>query len=93
MRLVAVPVLLSAVGACGIASASMSWRMIEEVNSNLPESQRFDLLGWTVPKYRRLSREYKRLYPAGRLASQFWYFAAAMLALLIGVAWLIGSFE
>ena len=41
--------------------------MADKVNERLPEEQRFELLGWHFEKTQRLNREYRRLYPDGRL--------------------------
>jgi hypothetical protein len=92
MRLVAALVLLLAGVGSAIAATSVSWKMVEQVNSRLPDNERFDSVWWAFPKYLRLFRQYRRLYPSGRLVSHFWYLQTAMLVSLVGVAWLVGFF-
>jgi hypothetical protein len=93
VRLVVALVLLLVVVACGMASTFAAWRIVEEVNPRLPENEKFDPVGWTFPKQLRLFREYRRLYPSGRLVSRFWFLVTAMFTSLLGIAWLVGFFR
>ena len=93
LRLVVALVLLLVAASCGMASTAALWRMVEEVNPKLPENDKFDPMWWAFPKYLRLFREYRRLYPSGRLVRRFWSLVTAMFASLLGMAFLFGFFR
>jgi hypothetical protein len=52
---------------CGIGLSFTIFEMVDKVNGQLPAEQRFSRLGSYWFKYQRLKREYRRLYPYGRL--------------------------
>jgi hypothetical protein len=60
-------VLLLCVGAFGLASTINQFAIVEAVNAKLPEREQFDSLWWGPSKTSRLRREYRRLYPEGKL--------------------------
>ncbi len=93
MRLTAVVILLFGVGACGVVSSLVTWRMVDEVNQKLPEGERFESRGWHLAKRLRLHGEYDRLYPGGHRRRQLRYLFVAMFALLVGAAVLLGLFS
>jgi hypothetical protein len=66
------------VAACGLFSTLTDYEMLDKVNSQLPKQEQFDPLGWYWAKTSRLHREYKRLYPSGRLLQK--------QRLLVGIA-------
>jgi hypothetical protein len=49
------------VGACGVANAMISERMLTEVNAQLAETERFSRTWWDPMKNWRFYREYWRL--------------------------------
>jgi hypothetical protein len=53
---------------CGLLSTFAGYEMMDKVNAKLPKEDQFDPLGWYWSTTRRLHREYKRLYPSGRLS-------------------------
>jgi hypothetical protein len=53
--------------ACGMLSTFVFFDIVEQVNEQLPTERHFAPLGWYWTKYQKLGREYKRLYPDGRL--------------------------
>jgi hypothetical protein len=67
LRLAFTLVLLLCVGACGLASTINGFAIVEAVNAKLPEREQFDSLWWGPSKTSRLRREYRRLYPEGKL--------------------------
>ena len=77
-------------GVCGLASTLIGWRIVDDVNSRLPEKQQASWFGWHYSKSRRLIEEYRRLYPEGRRVDQQAMLAGASLALAIAVGWLFG---
>jgi hypothetical protein len=72
VRLIIGVTALASSPACGLAANLASWDMIDQVNQKLPWEQRFDWLFWYWSKHQRLFREYKRLYPTGRLRKRIW---------------------
>lgn len=58
---------MAAGGVLGLTSLAIHSRMIEDVNQKLPADQRFGDAWWGPGRTMRLGREYRRLYPDGRL--------------------------
>jgi hypothetical protein len=52
---------------CAVISSFLFWQEIGEVNRKLPENEQISYLGMYPQKYTRIKREYKRLYPNGRI--------------------------
>jgi len=52
---------------CGLLSTFAIFEMVDKVNDKLPETERFDHLGWHYFKHLRLNRKYRTLYPDGKL--------------------------
>ena len=78
LRLAFAFVLLLCVGAFGLASTITQFAMVEAVNAQLPAAEQFDFL-WRGPsKTSRLRREYRRLYPEGKLLRRQRVLAAVM---------------
>jgi hypothetical protein len=69
-RFVSAFVLILTAGFIGLAGALTSMRMVDEVNERLPPDQQFPLLGWHHFEFQPLIREYRRLYPSGRLIAR-----------------------
>jgi hypothetical protein len=67
IKIVVLIVALLICAICGIASMLKSQQMVNDVNSKLPDDQKFSPIGWYYAKHRRLLTEYRRLYPDGRL--------------------------
>ena len=66
---------------CGMTATFKMLGMVDQVNDRLPKEERFDPLGWYLSKSQRLHREYKRLYPDGRLLLQ--YYVACVWGLFV----------
>ena len=66
------------VGAFGLASTINQFAIIEAVNAQLPAREQFDFLWWGPSKRLRLRREYRRLYPEGKLLRRQSLLGAAM---------------
>ena len=60
-------VALACVSTCGMIATLANLEMMDKVNDKLPKKERLAALGWYFSKTQRLHREYKRLYPEGRL--------------------------
>lgn len=73
-----------------MAAAVTGFEIVDAVNAKLPESERFEPLGWYPAKTLRLHREYRRLYPLGRLLRRQGITAAIMLGCLVIVGGLLG---
>ena len=70
--------LLLSVGAFGLASTITGFAIVEAVNEKLPEREQFDPFWWGPSKTFRLRREYRRLYPEGKLLGRQSVLAGAM---------------
>jgi hypothetical protein len=55
---------------CGVSSTLIVWRMVDEVNVHLPDSEKFLLYDWSPRKSARLFQQYRSLYPSGRCIAQ-----------------------
>jgi hypothetical protein len=66
-----------AVAGFGIAAALNSF---EIVNARRPENERFDWSMWYPGKWERLHREYRRMFPSGKLLKRQGILGAYMLA-------------
>jgi hypothetical protein len=60
--------------------------MVDAVNSRLDEKDQFSHLGWHPMKTIRLRREYRRMFPDGRLIEKLSSVAGAQLVLLLALA-------
>ena len=85
-------VALACVSICGLVGSLTSMEMVDKVNDLLPKGEQFAPLGWYYSKNRRLKREYKRLYPDGRLLLKVQVLTALMFACLLICAWGFGFF-
>ncbi len=70
--------LVFSIAGLGIASALNQWAMVDAVNTQLPEQERFEPLGWWFGKAARLSQEYRRLFPSGPLLRRQGVYALLM---------------
>jgi len=82
---------LLGVATCELIGTLSHQEMVDKVNENLSERERFDPLGWYWPKSQRLRREYRRLYPEGRLIIKTRFLFGAMLACPLLAVWLFES--
>jgi hypothetical protein len=81
---------LAGVSACGIASTVVHNLMVEQVNAKLAAGDQFFPLWWNLTKTQRLNREYRRLYPEGRLLVGSRALGALMFACVLTCMWAIG---
>jgi hypothetical protein len=73
-----------------LVSGFIMYAMIGEVNRKLPDGQRVGYLFGYYGKYRRIFREYQRLYPNGRLGLYCKITAALGMASAAACIWLFG---
>ena len=85
-------VALACVAVMGIISTLTHLEMVDKVNERLPKEKQFDQLGWYVTKFLRLFREYKKLFPDGRLRLRLWVLTALMFGCVVVSAWGFGLF-
>jgi hypothetical protein len=76
----------------GMSVTFMIHEVVDEVNVNLPREQQFSQWGWYLFKYLRLHREYKRLYPNGRILLRSCIATALMFVCLLVCGWAFGFF-
>jgi len=75
------------------ASAFVLFAMIGEVNRKVPDQRRISYLFGYFNKYLLIFREYRRLYPDGRLAVYCYLLSLIALTLFVVSAWQIGLFR
>ena len=85
-------VALVCVSVCGLVATLTNLEIVDSVNDKLPQPEQFEALGWYLSKYQRLHREYKRLYPDGRLRLKVRVVTMLMFAFLLISAWCFGFF-
>lgn len=85
-------VALACISICGLVATFANFEMVDKVNGKLPKAEQFALLGWYWSKRQRLHREYKRLYPDGRLLLKVRVLTALTFACLLICAWSFGLF-
>ena len=66
-RVAAALALCLVMGGCGLACSIMFIQIFDAVNEKLPKAERFSEDWWYSARLTDLSRQYRRLYPAGRL--------------------------
>jgi hypothetical protein len=75
------------VSICGMTATFKMLGMVDQVNERLPKEEQFEPLGWYLTKTQRLHREYKRLYPDGRLLLQYYVACVLGIVCLLICAW------
>jgi hypothetical protein len=86
-RIVVGIVALACGSICCMIATFANFEMLYRVNASLPKSDQFNALGWYFFKTQRLHREYKRLYPAGRLLLKLRVLMALMIGCLFIAVW------
>jgi hypothetical protein len=84
---------LAGAAVCALLSTIVSFQMVNQVNERLAKEDHLAELGWYVPKSLRLHREYKRLYPSGRLLRLVRVLGGLMFFCLLIYAWSFGFFS
>jgi 4-hydroxybenzoate polyprenyltransferase len=82
--------LLLCVGGFGLAATFNNFAVVDAVNTKLPPDAQFNHFGWYLTKTMRLHREYRRLYPAGRLLRRQGVLAGLMFLCLLVAALFLG---
>jgi hypothetical protein len=85
-------VLFGAAMTCMVLSGLVTFAMIGEINRKVPEEDRISYLGGGPDKPLHLYREYRRLYPDGRLHRLLVALLVCMMVLLAFVAWWLRNF-
>ncbi len=75
---------------CGMLMSFANFEILDRVNEKLPKEEQFALLGWHFSRSLGLWREYKRLYPEGRLLSKIRLLTALSVAGFLIVVWGFG---
>jgi hypothetical protein len=83
---------LRGMSVCGLLSALINVKMVEQVNARLSKQEQFSQLGWYAAKTLRLFREYRRLVPGGNLHLKMYFLTVLGSACLLCSAWAIGFF-
>ena len=83
---ISVAILLALGTSCCIVSGFFLWQEIGEVNRKLPDTEQISYLGMHPLKMAKVRREYRRLYPSGKIdlvRRVFQYAGFAFLVLLL----------
>jgi hypothetical protein len=83
VRLAALSAFVLCAGVFGIASTVYHFAIIEAVNAKLPSDDQFGYLVWYQARILRLHREYRRLYPHGKLLIRAGIFAVLMWCCIV----------
>jgi hypothetical protein len=83
---------LACVPICGMIGTFRHFEMMDKVNDRLPKEEQFDPSWWYLSKTQRLRREYKRLYPDGRLLLHVRIATALMITCVVIAGWGFGFF-
>lgn len=67
-----------------------NFAVVEAVNARLPATEQFGDFGWSLSKTLRLHREYRRLYPEGRLLQQQGILVAVMFSCVLVAGLFLG---
>ena len=90
LRLAFTFVLVLCVGGLGLASTINQFAIVEAVNAKLPAGEQFDPFWWGPSKTFRLRREYRRLYPEGKLLRRQSVLTAAMFVCILLAGLVLG---
>jgi hypothetical protein len=94
MKLNLISVALTALAvSCFVLSGILLTQEIGEINRKLPEDQQISYWWIYSEKYARIKKEYKRLYPKGRIHTLANIFGLAGIALLLLAAIAAGFFH
>ena len=89
-------VVLASTGAtalvCAVSSEVILNRVVDEVNACLPQGARYSPDWWHAPKYMRVIREYRRLYPSGSRIDQL-RFRSLLMAVSVACSALAVGFD
>ena len=84
-KLVFALIFFSLATTCIIASGYVLFAMIGEINRRLPDEQKVSYLFGHFAKFAKVSGEYRRLYPDGRLLQLYRSFLFLGIVLLIAL--------
>ena len=90
VRLTFVFVFLACVSGFGLAASLTQLAIVEAVNAKLSTTEQFGQLGWGPGKTLKLSNEYRRLYPGGKLLRRAGILSAVSLFSLVVAGALLG---
>jgi hypothetical protein len=89
-RIIVGIIAVACISVCGLLSTFASFEMVDKVNDKLPETEKFDYLGWYYSKRVRLNDKYKMLYPEGRLLRRVRLLTVLAFACLFIAAYCFG---
>jgi hypothetical protein len=79
--------------ACGLLAALTDYEIADKVNEKVPQAGQFGWTDWRRLKSGQFEREYRSLYPSGRLVLRLrLLYVLGLASLLIG-AWAFGIFS
>ena len=90
LRLIFGFVSLACVSGFGLAAGLTHLTVLEAVNAKLSTTDQFDQLGWGPMKTLKLSNEYRRFYPGGKLLQRAGILTAVSLFFLVVAGALFG---
>ena len=85
VRVIVALVLWAGIAACGVSATTITWRMVDQVNTQLPQDKRFSHIGWWLGKTLSLYEEYDRRFPNSPCRRQLRLLAIAGAVLAAGL--------
>jgi hypothetical protein len=79
-------VFLAAGAICVLLTSLKTLEMVDRVNERLPQEERFEPLGWYLPKQMNLWRAYRTIYPNGTLLSRIHFLTALGFVSMVACA-------
>lgn len=92
-RVVLVAVSLVGSAGFGMIASMLNGQIVDRVNCALPPELRFSPNWWYISKSLRLGKEYRRLFPTGKLLIAERAAAVGMFVCVVLCAWAIGFFQ
>lgn len=85
LRVIVALVLWAGIAACGLSGTLTLWRMVDQVNAQLPQDKRFNHVGWWPGKWFSFYEEYDRHFHNSPRRRQLRLLRVAMLILSAGL--------
>ena len=85
VRVIVAVVLWAGIAACGLSGTLTMWRMVDQVNAQLPQDKRFSHIGWWLGKALSFYEEYDRHFPNSPRRRQLRLLRIAMVMLIAGL--------
>jgi hypothetical protein len=93
VNLIATLIFFASALSCIVLANYLSYRILRQVNSELPESKRMDPFGFSLDKDPKIARVGRRLYRSVIAHVGFGFLFAMAIASALACAWELGFFR